>query len=60
MTKFTRDKNTGDYYTPDRRFRVEKGSSGWNVSEIDERFLPNEIYRYSFSCQTLKEVRESL
>lgn len=44
------------YYTPDRRFYIEKGASGWNVQEKDERGF----YRYSFSCDTLKEVRDSL
>lgn len=44
------------YYTSDRRFYIEKGASGWNIQEKDERGF----YRYSFSCDTLKEVRDSL
>lgn len=58
--KLVRDKVTGDYYTEDRRYQIEKGFTGWNVNEIDTRFLPVEVYRYSFSCETLSEVRESL
>lgn len=63
MTKLIRDKNTGDYYTPDKKYHIEKGTTGWNVNEIDERLtnLCNEnIYKYSFTCETLKEVKESL
>lgn len=60
MARLQRDKKTGDYYTEDRKFQIEKGFAGWNVNEIDARFLPQEIYRYSFTCETLREVRESL
>ena len=56
MTKLIRDKRTGDYYTEDRMFKIEKGSVGWNVSEWDERVW----YTYSFTCLTLKEVKESI
>lgn len=44
------------FYSPDHRFCIEKGTSGWNIQEKDERGF----YRYSFSCDTLKEVRDSL
>ena len=54
MTKLFRYNRTGDYYTSDKRFQIERGTSGWNVNEFDPRF---ETYRYSFSCDTLKEVR---
>ena len=56
MTKLIRDKKTGDYYTLDKKYHIEKGTTGWNVNELDER----NIYKYSFSCDTLKEVKESL
>lgn len=56
MTKLIRDKRTGDYYTEDRMFKIEKGSVGWNVREWDERGW----YTYSFTCPTLKEVKESI
>lgn len=63
MTKLIRDKRTGDYYTEDRQYHIEKGTVGWNVNERDElikTLTGKELYRYSFSCDTLKEVRESL
>lgn len=60
MAKLIRDKRTGDYYNEDRTYQIEKGITGWNVNEIDKRLLPERIYRYSFSCDTLKEVRESI
>ena len=56
MTKLTRNKRTGDYYTPDRKYRIERGTVGWNVCEYDERGW----YTYSFSAETLREARESL
>ena len=56
MVKLIRDKRTDDYFTEDRRFQVERGSVGWNVNERNKRGW----YDYSFSCDTLKEVRESL
>jgi hypothetical protein len=56
MGKLIRDKRTGDYYSIDRRYKVERGCVGWNVSELDERGW----YSYSFTCETLKEVRESI
>ena len=59
MTHLTRDKRTGDYYTPDRKYFIEKGTVGWNVYESTTRYGV-EIYEYSFSCDTLREVRESL
>lgn len=37
MTKLNRDKRTGDYYSSDRKFFIEKGTVGWNVSERNER-----------------------
>lgn len=63
MTKLVRDKRTGDYYTEDKQYHIEKGSVGWNVNELDELFKLKhgiDVYRYSFTCETLKEVRESL
>lgn len=60
MRKIRRDKRTGDYYTPDKMYRIEKGSKGWNVNEYACTIGGNHIYKYSFSCDTLKEVRESL
>ena len=44
------------YYSTDYRCEVEKGTVGWNVNEVDK----NGWYRYSFSCMTLQEVRESV
>ena len=57
MEKLIRDKRTGDYYTQDNRYQIEKGVIGWNVNEIN---IDTGIYNYSFSCRTLKEIRESL
>lgn len=56
MVKLIRDKRTGTYYTMDLHYMIEKGSVGWNVNEWDERGW----YKYSFSCDTLNEVKESL
>lgn len=56
MIKLKRDKKTGDYYTEDRKYHIERGFIGWNVNEWDVRGW----YKYSFSCETLKEVKESL
>ena len=56
MTKLIREKITGNYYTEDRKYQIEKGILGWNVNEWDSRGW----YTYSFTCETLKEVRESL
>lgn len=63
MTKLNRDKRTGDYYSADGRYFVEKGTVGWNVSELNESRTKRygySVYEYSFSCATLKEVRESI
>lgn len=57
MIKLSRDKKTGDYYTKDKKYQIEKGCAGWNVNKWSERF---KCYEYSFSCDTLKEIRESL
>lgn len=56
MAKLIRDKRTGDYYTEDKKFQVERGVIGWNVNELDRRGW----YEYSFTCETLKEVQESI
>lgn len=63
MAKLTRDKRTGDYYSIDKKFFIEKGTIGWNVSELNEKETKAygyDVYEYSFSCDTLKEVRESI
>ena len=66
MIHLTRDKRTGDYYTHDRKFMIERGTVGWNVyikkSEAYETSLVcfGPLYEYSYSCDTLREVRESL
>lgn len=63
MTRLTRDKRTGDYYSIDKKFFIEKGTIGWNVSELNEnktKVYGFDVYEYSFSCDTLKEVRESI
>ena len=56
MTTLIREKTTGDYYTEDRTYQIQKGTFGWNVNEWDRRGW----YRYCFSCETLKQVKESL
>ena len=63
MTRLTRDKRTGDYYSIDKKFFIEKGTIGWNVSELNEnktKAYGFNVYEHSFSCDTLKEVRESI
>ena len=63
MTKLIRDNRTGDYYSTDRKYFIEKGTVGWNVSELNEtrsREYGYDVYEYSFSCETLREVRESI
>lgn len=52
-------KKSGDYITTDNRFRIEKGTSGWNVYETTHRLYPNHE-EYRFSADTLREVREEL
>lgn len=44
------------YYTTDYRFEIERGTVGWNVNEVNEHGW----YKYSFSCDTLREARESI
>lgn len=63
MKKLNRDKRTGDYYSNDRKYFIEKGTIGWNVSEMNEarsKEYGYDVYEYSFSCETLREVRESI
>ena len=63
MKKLNRDKRTGDYYSNDKRYFIEKGAIGWNVSELNEvrsKAYGYGVYEYSFSCETLREVRESI
>ena len=56
--KLIRDKKTGNYYTEDKRYELQKGSIGWNLNELDQRFG---VYRYTGgSPRTLKEARETL
>ena len=47
------------YYTKDFKYEVEKGTVGWNVN-IFRKYVWGTTYEYSFSCDTLAEVRESL
>ena len=58
-----RDKRTGDYYSHDRKFFIEKGAMGWNLSVRDDdrsaRF-GYDWYDYVSTCYTLKEIRESI
>lgn len=66
MIHLTRDKRTGNYYTLDNKFMIDRGTVGWNVHILNSEtyefcgltFGPT--YEYSFSCDTLREVRESL
>ena len=63
MSNLNRDKRTGDYYSNDRKYFIEKGTIGWNVSELNEarsKTYGYNVYEYSFSCETLREVRESI
>lgn len=63
MTKLIRSKHAGEYYSTDKKFFIEKGTIGWNVSELNEwrtKAYGYNVYEYSFSCDTLKEVRESI
>ena len=63
MTNLIRDKRTGDYYSIDKKFFIEKGTIGWNVSELNKyrsKRYGYDVYEYSFICDTLKEVRESI
>lgn len=51
------------YYSEDYKFEIEKGTTSWNVNERSEylsRICCCDIYEYSFSCETLKEVKESI
>lgn len=63
MVRLIRDARTGDYYSENGKFFIERGTSGWNVSELNEE-RSNQwcqpVYEYSFTCDTLKEVRESI
>lgn len=56
MQSLRREKRTGFYYSADNRYWITKGYVGWNVYELDSYGQ----YRYSFTCETLKEVRESI
>lgn len=63
MKKLIRDTNTGDYTSQDGQYLIEKGTTGWNVSELNSTRSEQygiSVYDYSFSCSTLKEVRESI
>ena len=63
MQTLNRDKKTGDYYSVDRKYFIEKGTIGWNVSELNEarsKAYGYYVYEYIFSCETLREVRESI
>ena len=62
--KFTKKNHDGKvipqtYYSEDYRFEIEKGSDGWNVNEL-VNFRTHSSYRYSYSCETLKEAKESI
>ena len=63
MAKLNRNSRTGDYYSIDRKYFIEKGTNGWNVSERNEsrsKAYGFDVYEYSFSCETLREVRDSI
>lgn len=51
--KLIRDKKTGDYYSTDNHFWLERCSSGWDVHEIDSEGR----YDYSFTVDMLTEFR---
>ena len=51
------------YYSSDYKFEIEKGTVGWNVSELNEsrsKRYGYDVYEYSYSCDTLKEVYDSI
>ena len=43
MIKLIRDKKTGDYYTEDGKYQIEKGYIGWNVNEKDAADIMTQI-----------------
>lgn len=51
--KLIRDKKSGDYYSADNHYWLERCLSGWDVHEIDGEGR----YTYSFSVDTLAEFR---
>ena len=56
--KLVRDKSTGCYYTENRHFLIEKGSTGWNIYEIESDGLYS-LFPWGFG-ETLREVKESI
>lgn len=62
--KFTKKNPEGKvipqtYYTDDYQFEIEKGTIGWNVNKwVKYPWFSN--FEYSFSCETLKEAKESI
>lgn len=54
--KLIKNKRTGDYYTEDGRFQIERGTIGWNINENTNRGW----YKNIGYADTLKEVRESI
>ena len=63
MIRLTRDSKTGDYYFRDyvnhTDYMIEKGYIGWNVKEKSVN-APDYYYKYSWTADTLKEVRASI
>ena len=51
--KLCRDRKTGNYYSPDKKVFVEKCLKGYDVF-----VLSGDDYEYSFSADTLSEIRE--
>lgn len=49
--KLIRDPKTGDYYSADNHYWLERCLSGWDVHEIDGEGR----YAYSFTVDTLTE-----
>lgn len=53
MIKLHRNKRTGDYFTHDGRFVLQRGAVGWNVTD-------NVTGYHDFAGETLKEARGTI